>query len=343
MKDLKDREIRKRLREEDTEIARIEKAAQFEEVYIQSAAALLASAPLDTPFVIDQAIPNEGICFLAGRPGSMKSWLAYDAAIAVARRRPWLSFDVPKKGGVLVLNFDNPSHELGRRFRRLGLQPDDPIFFHSPAAKLPPEGLPAMLQLPQAIEPIHMILGRLRPSLVIIDSYRQSHTGEEHSSQDMGRVMSCLRSMAGFGCAMLVVHHLRKQGQQQKEDDEEPLRGSTEIEASADSIMIAKDGVIALRKTRGWKPIVTECDYLVEDNEEDTRTFVRTRGELNALIAVLEKKPLAAREITRKLGISSKAGERLIERAIIAGVVRRKPRTDARDRRLFELAEDVNS
>jgi hypothetical protein len=329
------REARKRLRPDDEEIARIEEAARFEEVYIQDAATLLANAPLDTPFVVDQVMPDEGIVFLAGRPGSMKSWLAYDAALAVARKRPWLSFDVPDKGKVLVLNFDNPSHELGRRFRRLGLKPDDPIYFHSPAAKLPPEGLPAMLQLPQAIEPIHMILSRIRPHLVIVDSYRQSHTGEEHSSQDMGRVMSCLRSMAGFGCCVLVLHHLRKQGQQQKEDDDEPLRGSTEIEASADVIMLAKDGIITLKKTRGWKPLILECDYLVKDDGEST--LVQTRGELTALIAALQQGPLSRQDIQTQLGIGRDAAQRLIDRAKAAGVVQDKARTSAQDKRLIEL------
>lgn len=317
----KSREERRFLREMDAHIAEIEKAARLEELYIKDAAKLLEDAPLETPFVIDQCMPDQGICFLAGKPGSMKSWLAYDAALAVARGRPWLGFNVPEAGKVVIFNFDNPSHELGRRMRRLGLTPEDKVYFHSPASELPPEGLPAMLQLPGCIDAILMLLQRIRPHLVIVDSYRQAHTGEEHSSQDMGRIMSCLRAMSACGCTVLVLHHLRKQGQMKDDEDDEPLRGSTEIEASADAIMILKNGKLTLTKTRGWNPDVTEVDYLVEDPTEET-TVVKMRGEMAVLIAAIETGVKTKTELKQILGINQKAVRDLVDKAIDQGIVR---------------------
>jgi len=338
--DSKQRELQ---RAEDEEINRLEKAANLEKVYLMDATTLIERSSTDTPFVIDQIIPDEGICFLAGRPGSMKSWLAYDAALAVARGRPWLGFNVPKSGGVLVLNFDNPSHELGRRFVRLGLKPEDNIKFHSPAATLPKEGLPAMLQLPDSLDALHLLMMRLRPMLVIVDSYRQSHTGDEHSSRDMGRVMSCLRSLTGFGASILILHHLRKQGQQKDDTDDEPLRGSTEIQASADMIMIVKDGEMTFNKTRGWKTTFESVEYYVEDPSETT-TAIRTKNDLSPLLALLEAEgAMLKREIMRELAIKRGALDHLVSKAMDAGLVRMRPRKHAHDQRLLELVGSSSS
>lgn len=303
----------------DYEIAELERAAWLEEIYIQSAGTLLASAKLETQFVITGALPEQAIGFLVGRPEAGKSFLAYDAALAVARGRPWLGFDVPEPGRVLVLNYDNPHTELGRRFLKLGMTKDDPIWFHSIAAAQPPEGLPALLRIPDSLYALMAVISRIRPSLVILDALRQAHTLEERSSQDMAMVMACLRQMTQYGASVLALHHLRKKQQGKEEDDAEAMRGSTEIEASADSIMLVRQGRVELMKSRGWKPEITECDFSVTD--EGDRTFVRSGQTFEALEAVMQAGPLTEMELARALGLSRESVDRLLRRALAAGIV----------------------
>lgn len=310
------------------------------QLYIQNSAELLAGARLDTPFVVDQTIPEQGICFLAGRPASMKSWLAYDMAIAVARGRPWLNFTVKKSGTVLVLNYDNPQHELARRFLRLGLRKRDKIFFHSPATRLIGETFPSMLQLPGSLDHLlHPLLKFLQPDLIVVDSYRQSHTGDERSSQDMGRVMSCLRAMTAYaGCALVVIHHLRKKDRGKEEDDEEPLRGSTEIEASADAILIARGGHIDITKTRGWVPTADRADYVVRDQGD--RTAVRSPGEFDLMLSALrnaENRQLALRTIGTQINMSQKDTALLMRAAVEKGYVKQL-KTSGKD--VYRLEND---
>lgn len=314
------------------------------DLYCKNAATLLAESSLETKFLFEGAIPDQAICFFAGRPESHKSWLAYHAALSVARNESWLAFENKLDGPapVLVMNFDNPEHELGRRFLRLGLRADDPIHFHSMAAKLPDDGLPSMLQLPTAITGIMRILDMLQPKLVVIDSYRQAHVCNEHDSSEMGRVMSCLKMMASTGCSVIALHHLRKQGTHPKaKDDDEPLRGSTEIQASADSIILCKNGFIDLYKTRSWTPKRTRCDFQVVD--EGDSTVVRSPEVFDALIALLKKKgPLMRTEIRTELSLGKTANTRLITRAVEAGIVREASRKNRGAQKRISLTEDYN-
>lgn len=310
--------------------------------YLEDAATLLASASLETKFLFKNSIPEQGICFLAGKPGSHKSWLAYHAAISVARHEPWLGFEncTDQAGSALILNFDNPSHELGRRFLRLGLKPDDPVYFHSMASKLLPAGIPAMLQLPPALEPLMHITYRLKPRLIVVDSYRQSHVCNEHDSSEMGRVMSCLKQLASTGATVLVLHHLRKQGQVRgkKQDDDQPLRGSTEIEASADSIFLVKNGYIELVKSRGWQPKVTKCEFSVLD--EGDSTIVRSREDFETLIAILKDGPMTKTAIREAIGLNKTSCARLCTRAVEAGIIEDAPRRSGSSDRCMQLTEE---
>ena len=77
-------------------------------------------------------VPSRAITLLLGPPGSGKSWLAYSLALAVARGDRWLGIEPPaRQGPVLILNYDNPTPEMGRRFKKLGMTAADPIWFHS--------------------------------------------------------------------------------------------------------------------------------------------------------------------------------------------------------------------
>ena len=331
----------------DLETAAMRRGHALRELYVEDARELLSHAELEQRFLLQDAIPEAGLCFLAGKSGSCKSWLAYDLALAVARARPWLIFRYAecrgKRKPVLVLNYDNPNAELARRFLRLGMTPDDPIHFHSLAREMPREGLPAILRMPQCLDGILMIVDSIRPGLILIDSLRQSHTLDEMNSSQMGLISACLRQLTMYGATVLAIHHKRKglrekygreSGAEEDPADDESMRGSGEIIAAADTILHAghtkklpgeTTGVLFIGKTRGFVPTISQCDYAVRDDQDGPgTTHVVPGGRLDVVLAAIKKHgPITRRELIRKVaGLEPKRLAELVNLCIEFGRVK---------------------
>lgn len=296
----------------DEEQALIQKGQRLAGHYLLDAAGLLATAKLEPDWLVPGAIPAGGVTFLVGKPGAAKSWLAYDLVVAVVQQRPWLRFGVPRSVGsptAMVLNFDNPGSECARRFLRLGLRPGDHALFHSLGAHRPPEPLPQILQLPNAFEPLEAMIAAFQPDLIVIDSLRQAHTGDESSSQEMAQVMSQCRRMTLGGAAVIVVHHTRK--------NDGAMRGSTEIEAAADAIVDVDERVARWRKTRGWEMEEAATPFKLAD--EGDATILSAGETLGDLLA--RSGPLGYKQIASALGLSEAVASAMIAAACEAGRV----------------------
>jgi hypothetical protein len=235
--------------------------------WIIGAAQMLRAASLKTSFLIEGAVPARDLTMITAPPGSLKSWLAYDLCLAVVQQREWLGIGIPATAGsALVLNFDNPTAECGRRFMRLGMRPDDPIHFHSVDVGM-------RLLLPDAHDDLLAIVEKLMPRVILIDSMRQAHTAEENSSKEMGQVMAMCKSLYAYGAAVVVVHHSTK-------GSGSAARGSGEIDASV-TAHISVDGDVAYwLKHRSWEqrpPTMPGWDEGVRFEVADIgdRTFVR--------------------------------------------------------------------
>lgn len=219
---------------------------------------VLKLASLEQSFLVHSAIPARAVTFVVGTPGARKSWIAYDLALAVSRGRPWLGLASTKAGlRTLILNYDNPTVELARRFLRLGATPDDNIVVHTMT------GDGDMLKLPERGKELLAIVNAVMPQLIIVDSLRQSHTGDEGSSKDMAAVMSVMRAMTACGASVVIAHHVRKAPTDPGSIVQamDTMRGSTELAASADAIISIAvdsddDGELVSQatwiKTRAW-------------------------------------------------------------------------------------------
>lgn len=230
---------------------------------IIGAAALAAKASIKTAFLVEGAIPSRDITIITAPPGSMKSWLAYDLVMATVRGRPWLGFQAPQQGSGLVLNYDNPTSEVGRRFLRLGMGPEDEgrLHFHSVDVGL-------RLQLPGHYRNLLAVVERLQPKIIMIDSMRQSHTNDENDSKQMGEIMGQLKSLYAFGASVIICHH--------STIGTGRTRGSGEIDGSV-TCHIALDGDTARwEKHRSWEQRPPEMPPW----EEGIRFAVTDAGEL---------------------------------------------------------------
>lgn len=296
----------------ELEHARDRRARGLADVYLQDAGQILSQAKLEPDWLFEGAVPTGSIVFVVGKPGSCKSWLAYDAVCAVSQNRPWMNFGKPVggRGPVLVMNYDNPAHECGRRHLRLGLTARSPAFFHSIGIHNPPAGLPAILQFPDAFEPIETLVQHIQPKLVVVDSLRQAQTGDESNSQEMARVMGQFRRLTSYGCTFVVVHHTRK--------TDGMMRGSTEIEASADAIIEISEGMATWRKTRGWDMLQSSVGFSLIDRGNST---VLEGGPTLLTVLMAERGPLSRRDIQERLGLNQTAAKTIVDNYLSRGLV----------------------
>lgn len=334
------------LQQEFDELDReLRKSHYYRDLYLEDPAQLLAYAERDTNFLFENVLPTAGVGFIVGKSESGKSWLAYDLCLAIARQRPWLIFRnaMKKPGTVLVLNYDNPPQELARRFLRMGLKPEDKIFFHQLAVERDlPKGFPPLLRLPMCEEPLLAMVSTLKPALILVDSLRQAHTLREGDAMDMGQITACLRQLTMYGSTVLVIHHYRKAQKDGRkappvelEDpaDDEEMRGSTELTASADvtlhtraspkQLMTETSGTLFVGKTRGFIPALKQCGFSIRDDSSKNTTVV-PGGRLDKVIeAVNAYGPITRRDLARKVsGLEPKQLTVLVNLCIDFGRIR---------------------
>jgi KaiC/GvpD/RAD55 family RecA-like ATPase len=171
-----------------------------------------------------------GVIF--GPSGCGKTFLTLDLALAVALGRPW--FDRRVRPAPVVYVASEAGMSLGRRLaayrRHHGIAPSDDLRVIADA--------PDMLES-RDVAALVPAIGR--PGLVIVDTLSRSWTGDENSTQDMGRFVAALdRIRAETSAAVLVVHHTGK-------NMEAGARGSNALKGAADTEIAAKrddDGTV---------------------------------------------------------------------------------------------------
>ena len=296
--------------EAEEERKRAEYGERIADNYLLNAEQVLRIARLVPDWLFIGALPKGTVNLIAGKPETNKSWIGYQAILSTVRREPWLVFPIAKvvSPTAFVLNYDNPPTEMARRFKRMGLQPSDRIFFHSIGAHMPPPPLPATLQFPEGFPALMALVAAKRPDIIMIDSHRQSHFLDDNSNQDMAILMSQYRQLAtATNATVIAIHHTRK--------DDDVLRGAGEIEAALDSCILVADKAITFVKTRGWNPEETAVAFKLVDEGDTTRLETGL-----TLRQVLASGPKSRLDIGKQLGIqSSENVKKLVQRAINAG------------------------
>ena len=173
-----------------------------------------------------------------GPPGVGKTWLALEAARAVASGRPWLGQFPTQQAAVLVV--DQEGHKAGMQERARLLNLADPLpadvpFFLTVASGLAvddPSGGYARLDA---------LLGKFAPGLLILDSFTRFHRANENDAGELADVNASLRQlMQEHGCALVLIDHTRKRSPLQvKDDPANRLRGSNEKMAFVDGALVA--------------------------------------------------------------------------------------------------------
>lgn len=181
-------------------------------------------------FLIDDVIPKGGLGVLYGPPGAGKTFLALHLGLCVGCARSF--FGHPSQRGAVLYIAAEGTGGMGARVRAWR-EAHGQLF-----------GIRFMM-LPEAVqlmEPAQMTKlahtidqSAERVELIIIDTFARCFLGgEENSAKDMGIAIAALDALRRrTKAAVLLVHHTRKDGDQE--------RGSIALRGAADTMIAVKD------------------------------------------------------------------------------------------------------
>ena len=185
-------------------------------------AADLMQRPYASPrFLVEHLIPERGLTLLSADTGAGKSSFLLHAALSIAFALPVANrFPVSVGSGLLLyFNGEMSTDVLGR-------------FIHANAAgigvdasdlaqgKLLFEGEHGLadfflgLNDRRQAERLELLLDRVRPSLLVFDTFRALFDADESKTKEVRTVFQWLRTLSErFGCSVVVAHHIRKLSQ----------------------------------------------------------------------------------------------------------------------------------
>lgn len=238
---------------------------------------------------------ERAIMFNFGAPGSIKTYIATDAAIAVATGEPFLGNYPCEQGRVLIVQEDTLDSDFQQAYlaplvRARGI---DPERLRGQLYIAPPGGM--TLGVPERIAELCAWLEEHKPDLLILDAFYLMHDGEGYG-KDLGPIMKRLKAIRGkYGCAIWVIDHDRK-GKGDGSSGENPidrLWGGRQKSAAVDAIMESRPvkgthgetflDVIKLRGAKPAEPIRVKLypDYRLlveEEGEEQESSPVGTKN-----------------------------------------------------------------
>lgn len=202
---------------------------------LETAAELLAKPQPEIDWLIENIWTTEGRGIIAGNPKVGKTWLALDMLISVASGQLCLGKYAVKQAPVLLVEEEGSALGLSRRLHGLararGLKHSDldKLFLITRQFARIPE---------DTTELFGYIFGE-GIKLVVFDSLRRFHLGNENSSEEMQKVLDAFGKLSSLAnCAVVLIHHLSKG---QRETDSRPvferLRGTGDFWAWCDCLI----------------------------------------------------------------------------------------------------------
>ena len=190
----------------------------------------------DTPpgggWLIKPFIPVEGIVLLYGKKGVGKSPLTWALAHAVATGTPWLGYPAQDKGIVLYIEVDTPVPVVSPRMKPVMGQDLDIHIYFPPGSIADHDGW----------KRLQAETKECTPKLVIVNTLRKVHVGDDTKSTIPSLVYSRFRFQWPHAC-IVFVHH-------EKKTPSNPEHGFSSGEEFSGSLAWANDAQVVLRLWR---------------------------------------------------------------------------------------------
>jgi len=188
------------------------------------------NAPTEAQWLLPGWLLRETIALLVAPPGSYKTWLEFDMAVAIAGGLPFLHGIKPASTGpvLIIQQEDHPGQNVERlstiQATREGIPtpkiypdgqiaitfPGDlPILFH-PDAKL-------RFGDPKVMTGLDKVLAKYRPALVVIDPLYSATTGtDDYMASTVQKMMVLKQMREAYGTSFVIGHHTSKSGARDK-------------------------------------------------------------------------------------------------------------------------------
>lgn len=243
---------------------------------------LLSKKIPPTRWLVDKLIPTNGISCISGVPKTGKSLFSLDLAYAVANGVNFLNKFKSKKGSVLIVNKEDSERLLQERMRELSSKSKEIYFYTSPNIYFDTD---------KYLRAVESFVNNNNIKLLIIDSFRRSFRGEENSSQTIAEVHTRFKKLLiNENLTIVFVHHHGKEGLIKRKNKADKLRGSSDILAMLDSLLVIEKNSedtlkltqAALRQDKQVEPFIIQfinedekhfnfIDYIEEEaNKENT-------------------------------------------------------------------------
>jgi hypothetical protein len=180
--------------------------------------AALQVLEVESEWAVEKLVPGRSITLLHSPGGLGKTWFSLGMANAVSQGCPFLRLTT-KQRPVCYIDFENPLPLLIDRARKLDIR--ETRFWHISATNPPPKLDTAAYTLYRQLQ---------TGSLIIFDTLRAAHDGDENSSQDMSLIMGRLKELREIGLDIFLIHHTSKANERQ-------YKGSTAISDLADHVL----------------------------------------------------------------------------------------------------------
>jgi AAA domain len=203
-------------------------------------------------WLIKPLVPVGGWVNIYGKPKkARKSYLALGMAWAVSSGQDrWLGFDVKRHGAVLFLQADTPRNLWRQRVADIRAAGYSMSNIHFADIKCMP--YPFNIQNDEVA--LEMMIEEVKdktqsnPVMIVLDTARKLHTGDENSSQDTALFMNGFEAAVGQDCAKILISHDKKGSAMDAKagDEEDPhdnvdlmegARGSTGVAGAVDTVI----------------------------------------------------------------------------------------------------------
>ena len=185
-------------------------------------------------WLIEGLLPVSGGLLLFGDPKVGKSFAALQLACSLVSGVPWLGFGVPKQTSVAYIQLDTPRGLWAERIQLLS-EAGHPVESIHMADRETLGTFPFDILNPVHFRLLNDSLSKLNPGAVILDTLRESHSGEENDSTEMQKVISHLDACVK-PAALILISHARKSNPEHGYDLMNDNRGSNYIVGRMDAI-----------------------------------------------------------------------------------------------------------
>jgi hypothetical protein len=189
-------------------------------------------------WLIKPLLPVSGAALIYSQEKLGKTSLAIQLGAALSGgSSEWMGFGVSQHGPVLYLQLDTPRSTFAIRFEKLrqhGYPYRNENFLIADRECL--DKYPFDILQPTHVQHLHELVHRHQAIAVIVDTLRESHSGDEDNSTNMRNVIVNLVG-ATHPAALVVISHSRKPSQDMSPSLMADHRGSSYVTGRMDVIM----------------------------------------------------------------------------------------------------------